>query len=306
MVTSDNGFDLNIGRRFPNGRKYAFAGVTLFLFLIIIYGNSFHCAWQFDDNPNIVENRNIFLKTLDWPAINKTFYAPEGGRISRPLSYFTFALNYYFGKLNVVGYHIVNFFIHYLSSVFLFLFIYNTLKHATVRDRYGPSSYGIALLATFFWATSPVQTTAVTYIVQRMASMAGLLYIMAMYFYLKGRTTEGLWRKVLFWGLCALSAASSLAAKENAVMLPVSIWLYDLLLIQGVTREMLIKNVKMLIPVFLFVLSVGLLYTYISTLLAGYTNRPFTLTERLLTEPRIIIFYITLLLYPISSRLTLI
>ncbi|TFG91410.1 MAG: tetratricopeptide repeat protein, partial [Syntrophobacterales bacterium] len=44
----------------------------------------------------------------------------------------------------------------------------------------------------------------------------------------------------------------------------------------------------------------------ISTLLAGYTNRPFTLTERLLTEPRIIIFYITLLLYPISSRLTLI
>ncbi len=306
MITKDNGFDLNIGRWFPDGRKYAFAGIALFVFLIIIYANSFHGAWQFDDRPNIVENRNIFLKTLDWPDIKKTLYAPRGDGISRPLSYLTFALNYYFGRLDVAGYHIVNFIIHYLSSVFLFLFIYNTLRLSTVRERYGPASYAIALMATFFWAASPVQVTAVTYIVQRMTSMTGLLYLMAMYFYLKGRTTDGPWRGVLFWGLCALSAALSLATKENAAMLPVSIWLYDLLLIQGVTRETIIKNVKLLIPAILVVVAVGLLYTDISTLLDGYKNRPFTLTERLLTEPRIVIFYITLLLYPISSRLTLI
>ncbi|MDO9515292.1 MAG: tetratricopeptide repeat protein [Syntrophales bacterium] len=306
MITKDNGFDLKIGRRFPDGRRYAFAGIALLLFLIIIYGNSFHGAWQFDDRPNIVENKNITLKTLDWSDIKKTLYAPEGGRISRPLSYLTFALNYYFGKLDVVGYHLVNFIIHYMSSVFLFLFIYNTLRLPTIRGRYGPASYGIALLAAFFWATSPVQTTAVTYIVQRMASMAGLFYIMAMYFYLKGRTTDRTWEQVLFLGLCALSATASLATKENAAMLPVSIWLYDLLLIQGVTRETIIKNVKLLIPAILVVLAVGFLYTDISSLLTGYNNRPFTLTERLLTEPRIIIFYITILLYPISSRLTLI
>jgi len=306
MITKENGFDLDIERHLPNGGRYAFACIALFAFLIIIYANSFHGAWQFDDRPNIVENKNITLKTLDWPAIKKTLYAPDGGRISRPFSYFTFALNYYFGKLDVAGYHIANFVIHYLSSIFLFLFIYNTLGLSTVRERYGPASYGIALLATFFWATSPVQTTAVTYIVQRMASMAGLLYIMTLYFYLKGRTADRLWRAMLFWGLCALSAVLSLATKENAVMIPVSIWLYDLLLIQGVTRETIIKNVKLLIPVIIVVLIIGLLYTDVSTLLAGYENRPFTLTERLLTEPRAIIFYVTLLLYPISSRLTLI
>ncbi|MBW2560152.1 MAG: tetratricopeptide repeat protein, partial [Deltaproteobacteria bacterium] len=306
MITRDNGFDLNIRWRFPDGRKYAFACIALFVFLIIIYANSFHCAWQFDDRPNIVENRNIFLKTLDWPDIKKTLYGPRGDGISRPLSYLSFALNYYFDGLNVFGYHLVNFIIHYLSSVFLFLFIYNTLGLSTVRDRYGPASYGIALLATFFWATSPVQTTAVTYIVQRMASMAGLLYIMTLYFYLKGRTTDRTWKQVFFLGICAFSAAASFATKENAVMLPLSIWLYDLLLIQGVTREKIIKNVKLLIPIFLIVLALGLLYTDISTLLDGYKNRPFTLTDRLLTEPRIVIFYITLLLYPISSRLTLI
>lgn len=306
MITKDNGFDLNIRWRFPDGRKYAFAFIALFVFLIIIYGNSFHCEWQFDDKPNIVENKNIFLKTLDWPDIKKTFYEPRGDGISRPLSYFSFALNYYFDKLNVFGYHIVNFIIHYLSSVFLFLFIYNTLKLSTVRERYEPASYSIAILATFFWAASPMQVTAVTYIVQRMASMSGLFYIMAMYFYLQGRTANRPWKCVLFWGLCVLSAASGLGTKENAVILPVSIWLYDLLLIQGATRENIKKNLKPAVLVILLVLAAGLLYTDISSLLTGYKNRPFTLTERLLTEPRIIIFYITLLLYPISSRLTLI
>ncbi len=306
MITRDDGFDLRWGERFPEGRRYLFVGITLFLFLIVIYGNSFHGAWQFDDTPNIVENRNIFLKTLDRADIAKTLYEPGKDSIGRPLSYLSFALNYYVGGLDVVGYHIVNFGIHYLASLFLFLFLYNTLKLPMVRERSDSASYGIALLATVFWATSPVQTTAVTYIVQRMASLAGLLYIMALYFYLKGRMTDGPWRRTCFWGLCVLSAVLSFAAKENAVMLSVSIWLYDFLLIQGVTRENIKKNAMVLVPVILGVLAVGLWYVDISRLLAGYENRPFTMTERLLTEPRVIVWYVTLLLYPVSSRLALI
>ena len=306
MITKENGFDLDIRWRFPNGRRYVFACISLFVFLFIIYANSFQGTWQFDDTPNIVENRHIFLKTLDWPEIKNTFYAPGENTIYRPLAYLSFALNYYFGKLNVFGYHLVNFIIHYLSSVFLFLFIYNTLRLPALRERYGPVSYAIALMSTFFWATSPLQVTAVTYIVQRMASMGGLFYIMAMYFYLKGRTANRLWQYILFGVLCILSAASGFLTKQNIVMLPVCLWLYDLLLIQGATRENIRKNVKFVVPVILLVVVIGLLYTDMSSLLAGYKDRPFTLTERLLTEPRIILFYITLLIYPISARLTLI
>ena len=108
-------------------------------------------------------------------------------RWQRPVSYFTFAMNYYFDGLDVFGYHVVNFFIHYIASVFLFLFIYNTLKLPVLEGRYERHAYSIALLATLFWAINPVQVMAVTYIVQRMASMAAMFYIMAMYFYLKGR-----------------------------------------------------------------------------------------------------------------------
>lgn len=308
MINKDNGFDLNIHWRFPGGREYAFAFISLLVFLLVIYANSFQGAFQFDDKINIVENRNIHLESLNWPNIKNTFYGINENRIDRPLAYLSFALNYYVHKLDVFGYHVINFTIHYFASIFLFLFIYHTLQLPKLRDRYGQSSYSIALLASLFWATSPVQVTAVTYIVQRMASMAGLLYIMAMYFYLQARTTDRPWKYVLFWSLCAFLAVLSLGVKENAVLLPVSIWLYDLLMIQGVTRKNLIRNLKVFVPAILTVALIALWYVDISSILSGaaYKNRPFTLAERLLTEPRVIIFYITLLLYPISSRLTLI
>ncbi|HOQ43366.1 MAG TPA: tetratricopeptide repeat protein [Smithellaceae bacterium] len=308
MLTKENGFELPFHWTLPEASKYTFTFIALFVFLIVIYSNSFQGQFVFDDTPNIIENSNIHLQSLNWPDIKQTFYGILGEKISRPFSYFTLALNYHFGGLNVFGYHLVNFIIHYLAAIFLFLFIFNTLKLPALRERYGQAAYGIALLATVFWATSPLQVTAVTYIVQRMASMAGLFYILSMFFYLKGRTADKPWRSILYWGLCIVSALLSFGSKENAVLLPISIWLYDLLLIQGVTRKNLIKNVKILAPLVFVFAVIGFWYVDIEHYLSGdaYAHRPFTLAERLLTEPRIIVFYITLLLYPVSSRLTLI
>lgn len=308
MITSDNGFDLNVRWRFPEARRYAFVFISLFIVLGIIYANSFKGDWIFDDAPNIVQNSNIHIDSLDWSSIKQTFYGVEGRKISRPFSYASFALNYYFHELDVFGYHVVNLLIHYLAGVFLFLFIFNTLRLPLLRDRYGSSAYAIALLAAFLWATNPVLVTSVTYIVQRMASMAGLFYIMAMYFYLKGRTAGNGRNQAIFWILCVLSALMAVGSKENAVMVPFAIWIFDLLLIQGATRENVVKNLKVFVPAAVVVAAIGLWYINIGAILSGsaYDHRPFTLVERLLTQPRIILFYITLLLYPISSRLTLI
>ena len=89
-------------------------------------------------------------------------------------------------------------------------------------------------------------------------------------------------------------------------MLPISILLYDIVLIQGATRDNLLRLLKYAwIPLTVLVLLVLLYAESVSAILNAYSVRPFTLAERLLTEPRILIFYITLLLYPIPSRLTL-
>jgi len=307
MINKENAFNLNINWHFPESRKYAFAFITLFVLLIIIYGNSLHNQWQFDDFPNIVRNENVRLKTISWENIKNTLYITGKGQqlLNRPLARLTFALNYYIGGADVFGYHVVNLAIHYFAAIFLFLFIYNSLQLPVLNERYNITAYAIAILSVFFWATNPIQVTAVTYIVQRMASMAAMFYIMAMYFYLKGRTAEGTKKRAAFFSLCGISAILSFASKENAVMLPVSIFLYDLFLIQGLTSENVKKNLKIAILPLLIALMIGHFCVDLSSILDDYKIRPFTLWERLLTEPRVILFYISLILYPMNSRLTL-
>ncbi|MEN6621736.1 MAG: hypothetical protein ABFD50_09335 [Smithella sp.] len=101
-------------------------------------------------------------------------------------------------------------------------------------------------------------------------------------------------------GLC------SILSKENAAMLPLSLLLFDLFLIQGVSKDSLKKYFKILFLPIVIILFFGLIYMgSFSNAFGGWSIRDFTMGERLLTEPRIIIFYLTLLFYPVNSRLTL-
>ncbi len=277
--------------------------IGLFLVLLVSYGNNFDNDWHFDDHANITENRNVHLKTLNWEDIRKSFSFQ--GKISRPMSYLSFALNHYWDDLNVFGYHLVNFAIHFLAAIFLFLLIYRTLSLPSLRDRYGPCALPVAFLATLLWATSPLQVTAVTIIVQRMASMAGLFYLMTMYFYLRGRTARGKIQGYVFFCLAFLAAVLSVGTKENAAIIPVTLFLYELLFFQDLSGENLRKILKWsLVPAVLMAVAAGL-YLYTNGILNGYQGRPFTLGERLLTESRILVYYISLLLYPAAERLAL-
>lgn len=287
-------------------KRYFFAFSSLFIILLVSYSNSFDCSWHFDDRVNIVDNASIQVKKFTIENIKKiSFGAIDTGKISRPVSYLSFAFNYYLDGLNVFGYHLVNFIVHLLSSFFLYLFILNTLKLPLLKDRYERNAYPIALLATIFWAINPVHVTAVTYIVQRMASMAGLFYIISMYFYLKFRIAQSSVKYVHIF-FCFISLVLAIGTKENAVMLPASIFLYDLFFIQGLTTENIRKNIKIALIPIIILIATGLFFYDFSSVFKEYNFRPFTMTERLLTQPRVILFYVSLLFYPLTSRLTLI
>jgi tetratricopeptide (TPR) repeat protein len=289
-------------------RKNAFAFITISIIILAIYSNTYNASWHFDDEPNIVDRTDLHLKELSWSGITKTF--SWGPRIYRPVSCLSLALNYYFGNLNVFGYHLVNNLIHLLSALFLFLFIHQTLKLPILRKRYAGNAYAIALLATVFWASNPVQTQTITYIVQRMASMAGMFYIMTLYLYLKGRTTREKSSQIIFYVLCAIAALLSFGSKENTILLPVALFLYEILLLQEASLgEWLRHNKKLVIVSIICIVAITIIYLYfvqegsLFSFMGRYKDRVFSLTERLLTEPRVIIYYISLLLYPVPSRL---
>jgi len=294
-------------------RQVFFAFTVLAVLLFSIYGNSFDCSWHFDDAANITNNTAIHLKSLSWDGTKQILLEGHVGANAspRPLAYLSFALNYFFGGLDVFGYHLVNLLIHWVASIFLFLFIRAALNLDSLKKKYGSHAYPVALLASVFWAVHPIQTQAVTYIVQRMTSLAGMFYIMSMYFYLKARTSDHRTRRVVFSLVSLFAFVLGMGSKENALLLLLSIGLFELLLVHGNRSWSSAKKGKIFIGILGVTSLIGFLWTYFgngnvfSTILAGYEYRPFTLWERLLTESRVVVFYLSLLLYPMPERLSI-
>lgn len=298
-------FVFSLSRRFAS---VATAFSLLFVFLIVIYGNSFHASWHFDDYANIVDNERIHIKDLTCSSLFQTGYDILGaGKLSRPISYISFGLNYYFGGADVFGYHVVNFAIHGLTAFMLYLFVLKVVRLPLFSRRYESYAHSLALLSALLWAINPVQAFAVTYIVQRMASLAALFYLTAMYLYLKARTSQTCYGKIAYSVFCLVVALLSLGTKENAAMLPVSMLFMDLLLIRGIDRKSVTVGAGILFGLLLLLWGYGLVFFGdIKGIIGDFSVRGFTAAERLMTQPRVFFYYLSLLFYPITSRLMLI
>jgi hypothetical protein len=273
----------------------------------LIYSNTFSVPFHFDDRPNITQNPNVQIKVLTWDRIEKLIYYSYKESI-RVFSYFTLALNYYFGEFNVFGYHLVNLFIHVFAGLFLYWFLLLTLGLPSLKDKYGAVSYKVALFTSLIFIAHPVQTQSVTYIVQRMTSLGGMFYLLAFVLYIKGRISGGKGR-FLYFGGGVLSYLLGVFSKENVAILPFFIALYEFYFFQNLDLSLRGKKIVLvLIGALLFLAALGFLIwgqRYIQVTTEGYQTRPFTMAERVLTQFRVVLYYLTLLIYPHPSRLNL-
>jgi tetratricopeptide (TPR) repeat protein len=286
--------------------EIVWTGATLLAFLLLCYSNSFNAGWQYDDFGNILHNPAVRMTELNWSQIIQALNAGMDYQIiSRPLAYLSFALNYRFGRTEVFGYHLVNFIIHWLTALCLFLFVRGTLRLPVFNGRYETKAAIIAWLAAVLWAVHPIHVTAVTYIVQRMASMAGLFYILSMNLYLLGRQVQSRGGQVAALCMSALAALVAMLIKENAVLLVLSLLAYEVIFIGGIDRPHTRRGFALAAAALMLIVLMGLLYTDPATLLEPYTNRPFTKFERLLTQPRVLFLYLSLLAVPMTSRMTI-
>lgn len=277
--------------------------------LVVLYANSFHSPWILDDQPNIVDNKPLHLTEISYPAVKATFFAKPSvpDTLYRPLACLSFALNWFLGRDNPFGYHVVNICIHIFSAFFLYLTCLELLKIALDVEDFHRSGQAIALFAALLWAVNPMQTQAVTYIVQRMASMAALFSVIGIFFFLKARTSEKATKKITYGIITLASYLCALASKENTVVLPLSLLLIEYIFFK--TNVVIIPRIKQN-PLHLTIAAAitGLIFFAIFQLLTPLINhdaRTFSLTERVLTQPRVLIFYLSQLFFPLASRLSL-
>jgi len=282
---------------------------------IAVYSNTFQSPFVYDDFMNITENEYIRITDPSWESLLKILKSRETLRL---LSNMTFAINYYFDQYNVTAYHIINIVIHILAGIFLFLFIKKTLTITNEFDFFLKKSNVTILQITFFatliWMLHPVNTQSVTYIVQRMNSMAAMFYILSMFCYISGRSLQrsGLNSKsraipwIWFSGSLA-SGLLALASKQNAAMLPFFIILYEWLFFQNLRWTWTKKKIFWSAGSVFSLCIIALIYiTYDTASMNLYATQTFTLLERLQTETRVIFYYISLFLWPDPDRLNLI
>jgi len=191
---------------------------------ILVYSNSFNSSFHFDDSIFIVDNSSI-RNIHDIDNIWK-FYP------CRFLTFLTLAINYHFGQLNLLGYHLFNLGIHLFCAVLVWWLMRLTLSTPLMRDnKILAHQQGMALLAGLIFVSHPIQTEAVTYIWQRAASLACMFYLSAICFFVKSRLYQD---KVSDADLCKtyyflsiLAIACAMFSKENTISLPLMILLYD-------------------------------------------------------------------------------
>ena len=173
----------------------------------------------------------------------------------------------------------------------------------------------VAIFVAGVWALHPVQTNAVTYLVQRMASIQAFFYILSVSFYICGRRLQfrnkSFRHAFPFYMVCLLGALGALLSKENSAMLPVMIlvtevWFFSPCLYTSIWKRLLHSRKAVWALLFILIMAFGFFAVEVGRgLAAGYATRHFTMMERILTETRIIVWYMTLLIWPDPSRMSI-
>lgn len=228
-------------------------------------------------------------------------FSGVSGPTGRPLSLASFLIDaqswpahpYFFKRTNIL--------IHALNGILLFAVI---LKLFQVMGRRDSSALNIAFIAAAIWTIHPFNTSTVLYIIQRMTELATLFTLLGIWCYLHGRqklfTHPGpayLWMSggIVAFGLLAI------ISKETGILLPFFIAAIELTLLRQIPR-----------PKYWAYWGIPMIGGPILLLLANmaarsinsegsFMIRDFTLAERLMSEPRILLDYLSKIVFPMNT-----
>jgi tetratricopeptide (TPR) repeat protein len=273
------------------------------LFVVCVgaaYANVFHVPFIFDDVNNIVLNNVVHGLT---PL--RRFFHSEYSFAGRPLTTFSFALNYRFNRLDVRGYHLLNLAIHLIAGLALFGVLRRTLLTPALRERFGRDATLLAALTALLWLAHPLQTQAVTYLTQRLESLSGLLVLTTMYCAIRGLSgSEGRHREGKAWkGLAVISCLAAVLAKESGAVAPVLALGYDAVFFRRTLRESLRASPGMYAGFAVCLVFLAYVIVTGGQWGSGPGHSRFTHAQYLLTQPEALIRYLQLVFWPAGQSL---
>ncbi len=239
------------------------------------------------------------------------------GSAGRPVSSLTFALQHQQWPDNPFQFKLINLFIHFLNGCLVFLltrFIFKKIQSINIKSRNLEEQSSrqadlFALVVTALWLLHPMQTSTVLYVVQRMTQLSAFFTLLGLMGYLiyreiyeKGdaiRGLRGMSVSVFFATLLGV------LAKENGILLPLYILVIEATLYSSCPRTKIFKYWTSLFLVSPLLILITYLVMHFDGHLADYAYRPFSMGERLLTQPVVLIHYLSDILLPHFKTFTL-
>lgn len=276
------------------------AGITVLTLLALYPG--LQGGFYFDDAPNIVENNAVHLSSLSLNSLKASLSGPSAGPLGRPVSVLSFGLTHAMFGLDAFAFKAINLAIHLINGLlvgWLAAILLQCLRgiHCSAESK-AWLPYWIAAA----WLVHPIHFAAIMMAVQRMTLLATMFTLLALIFHLKAMYhTQGLRMKILglicawliFWPLAVFS-------KETGLLFPLLVLVIVFFSAPSTNPSYLSKRLAIRLALAAMTLAAVLMFWRLGLgwLEQGYATRPFSLSERLLTEARVLWFYVAQTLLP--------
>ena len=271
-----------------------------FLLLVVgllVYWKGLAGGFVFDDFPNLIEDPDWRLVSLDWKSLMHVLASGIASDFGRPLAVLSFAFNYYFTGMSPWSMKATGLALHLSNTVLVYFLVSGLLR----RVGSIPLPEAVAAVLACLWMVHPLQVSTVLYVIQRMEVGACTGVLVALLSYLDARESSAGWRRILAWCGVVVGTLLGLGFKETALLVPA----YALVLEVVVLRFSDIQGRRQhwLVGAYVFGITAAIalfIFKVLPTAMepATYAGRDFSLAERMLTQAPILVLYLKQILMP--------
>ncbi|MEE3331877.1 MAG: tetratricopeptide repeat protein, partial [Myxococcota bacterium] len=280
------------------GLSDALAALSLIAVVVLAYANALDAGFVYDDVGSIVENHHVQWEFLSVDGARAAWLESPTHRL---VANWSFGFNYFVSGLEPRSFHAVNLVIHALAVLGVYALILTLARRSNPVIDEG-AARAVAWVAAAIFAAHPIQTQAVTYVVQRMASLGGLFCLVSLLCYASARSAQG-GKRIAAFVASATAWLLAVGSKESAAAFPLVLWAYEWAFVPGANRRVLLRMAGWV--ALAAATGLALMRFNYPDPFRDYMYHDFTVAERLLTQGRVFWEYVGLILWPHPSRLVL-
>lgn len=216
--------------------------LTITSVTFVLYQHTLASGFFLDDASSI-RNEPLMLQQNIWPIFERFRF--------RFIGYLSFWFNYQISGEDPVAFRLVNFAIHAANG--MFVYVLSRMLFSAVDDS-GSSvriQRWVALAIAVAFIAHPLQTQAVTYIVQRLASLVTFFYLAALCAWVQAVKSPSVVGTFAWVGTFLLTAIAACLTKQNAFTLPFVLVLLDIVVFRKVTYRQWLLVAMVTVGVFL-------------------------------------------------------